>query len=207
MTFLAQRDCCTMLGIDPKTLRHWLQGAHMQFCPHPTDARLKCLTSEQVQQLATLHARSLARSPDSSPPLPAVAASPDHTATAPKSAPRLSDTVDQSPETEWRKAVAELSAQVLTLQEQLTQLTLELLRERSERYEQRLSTLEALLPGSVPRSFSPPSQPLPFSCLLNFCEGRIYSSRMSHSREGFEAFLSERPALRQRGEICVNLSI
>jgi hypothetical protein len=111
--------------------------------------------------LASLHARALAMSPDSFAPLPAVAASPGHTATAQPSASRLSATVDQSPETEGRKAVADLSAQVLTLQEQLTQLTLEVLRERSERYEQRLSALEALLLASVPKSSPAPPQPPP----------------------------------------------
>jgi hypothetical protein len=55
---------------------------------------------------------------------------------------------------ELRKAVCGLEAKVLTLQEQLTQLTLELLRERSERYEQRLSTLEALLPQRAGSSSS-----------------------------------------------------
>jgi len=59
MTTIAQTDCCTMLGIDPKTLRHWLGQAKMQFIAHPTDARLKCLTQAQVQQLAALHDRPL----------------------------------------------------------------------------------------------------------------------------------------------------
>ncbi len=59
MTPIPQMDCCAMLGIDPKTLRHWCSSASMQFVAHPTDARLKCLTLEQVQQLATLHARPL----------------------------------------------------------------------------------------------------------------------------------------------------
>src|SRR6266487_367592 len=59
MTSIPQMDCCTMLGIDPKTLRNWLRYAHLQFVAHPTDARLKCLTLEQVQQLAALHARPI----------------------------------------------------------------------------------------------------------------------------------------------------
>ena len=54
MTTIAQTDCCTLLGIDPKTLRHWLRQAKMPFTPHPTDARFKCLTQAQVQQLAAL---------------------------------------------------------------------------------------------------------------------------------------------------------
>jgi len=47
-----------------------------------------------------------------------------------------------------------LEAKVLTLQEQLTQLTFELLRERSERSEQRLNALEALLSPHATRSSS-----------------------------------------------------
>jgi hypothetical protein len=45
MTPIAQMDCCTMLGVGPKTLRNWLRHAHLQFVAHPTDARLKCLTA------------------------------------------------------------------------------------------------------------------------------------------------------------------
>jgi hypothetical protein len=69
MTAIPQMECCTMLGIDPKTLRNWLRHAHLQFVAHPTDARLKCLTPEQVQQLATLHARPIAPPAAVSPPL------------------------------------------------------------------------------------------------------------------------------------------
>jgi hypothetical protein len=46
MTLITQMDCCTMLGIGPKTLRNWLRHATMPFSIHPTDARLKCLTLE-----------------------------------------------------------------------------------------------------------------------------------------------------------------
>jgi predicted site-specific integrase-resolvase len=52
MTLFPQTDCCTLLGIDPKTLRHWLREANMPFATHPSDARLKCLTQAQIQQLA-----------------------------------------------------------------------------------------------------------------------------------------------------------
>ena len=47
----------SMLSVDAKTLRQWLKHSHLQLHPHPTDARIKCLTIEQVQQLATLHGR------------------------------------------------------------------------------------------------------------------------------------------------------
>jgi hypothetical protein len=48
----------------------------------------------------------------------------------------------------------------MTLQEQLTQLTLELLHERTERYESRLSALEAKLSQSAGRS-APPQELAP----------------------------------------------
>jgi len=148
---IAQMDCCTMLGVDPKTLRNWLRHANMQFCTSPTDARLKCLTPEQVQQLAALHTRPLQMAPDPSPALPEettpLASFPANTAAAQENkAPLISVSGSLPEEAEWRKAVHGLQANVLTLQEHLTQLTIELLRERSERYEQRLSALEALLP-------------------------------------------------------------
>jgi len=154
-----------MLGIDPKTLRNWLRRAHMPFSTHPSDARLKCLTWEQVQQLATLHARPLQMPPEPSPMLgnavTPLALSPEHAAPAQENeAPLLSATSSLSEEAELRKAVCGLEAKVLTLQEQLTQLTLELLRERSERYEQRLSALEALLPPKAGNSPCAPQRPL-----------------------------------------------
>src|SRR6266852_8145163 len=49
-----------------------------------------------------------------------------------------------SEEAGLRTVVCGLEAKVMALQEQLAHLTLELLRERSERYERRLSSLEAL---------------------------------------------------------------
>ena len=59
MTTFSLADCCTMLGIDPKTLRHWFHQAQMPLHVHPTDARIKCLTKEQVQQLAAAHGRPI----------------------------------------------------------------------------------------------------------------------------------------------------
>jgi hypothetical protein len=155
MTAIPQMECCTMLGIDPKTLRNWLRHAHLQFVAHPTDARLKCLTPEQVQQLATLHARPIAplaaasaalrqeASPLASTLSPASSSQPNAT--------RLADAPAAcSEEARLRTAVCGLETKVMALQEQVAQLTLELLRERSERYERRLSSLEALLSQSTP---------------------------------------------------------
>jgi hypothetical protein len=131
----------------------------MQFCTHPTDGRLKCLTCEQVQQLATLHAHPLQMASDPPPALPEEttppASPPAGTAPAQENkALLISVTSSSAEETEWRKAVCGLEAKVLTLQEQLTQLTIELLRERTARYEQRLNALEALLPQRVGNSSS-----------------------------------------------------
>ncbi len=131
MTPIAQMDCCTMLGIGPKTLRNWLRHANMPFSIHPTDARLKCLMLEQVQQLATLHARPLQMSPPACPALPTEvtprASSQGQTAAAQANvAAPVSPTSSLSEEAELRKVVCGLEAKVLTLQEQLTQLTFEL---------------------------------------------------------------------------------
>jgi hypothetical protein len=160
---IAQMDCCTMLGIGPKTLRNWLRHAGIPFVAHPTDARLKCLTPEHVQQLARLHARPLQMSPAASPALleqaTAIDSSEGHTAiTQENDAQLVPAATSLSEEVELRKAVCGLEAKVLTLQEHLTQLTLELLRERSERYERRLSALETLLPQNA--GMSPSSQDL-----------------------------------------------
>lgn len=150
MTLFPQTDCCTLLGIDPKTLRNWLREANMPFAPHPRDARLKCLTQAQVQQLAALHARPLSSA------LPAQAVQ-EHEA-LPLS-PTHSLPSSGVPEVELGQSLLRLQAQVTPMQEQLTQLALELLRERElrleclaerqQRTERRLCTLEALLPPAA----------------------------------------------------------
>ena len=126
MTTMTQTDCCTMLGIDPKTLRNWLRQANMQFAPHPNDARLKCLTQAQVQHLAARHDRPLSSAlpPQSVQENEAVPLSPTHC--LPSSG---------GPEVDLSQALARLQAQVTTMQEQLTQLALALLRERELRLE------------------------------------------------------------------------
>lgn len=50
---------CSMLAVDAKTLRQWIKQANLELLPHPTDARIKCLTTEQVHLLADLHGRVL----------------------------------------------------------------------------------------------------------------------------------------------------
>ena len=74
MTIVSLTDCCRLLAIDPKTLHRWLSLSHLSAQSHPLDARLKCVTREQVQQLAVTHRRILPESseqhfqPETSPP-------------------------------------------------------------------------------------------------------------------------------------------
>jgi hypothetical protein len=55
MTMFPFTQCCELLAIDPKTLRRWVQQTNIPLHQHPTDARIKSLSAEHVQQLATLH--------------------------------------------------------------------------------------------------------------------------------------------------------
>jgi hypothetical protein len=151
-----------LLGIHPKTLRHWLTTAHLPLAPHPTNARIRCVAQASLLEVASLHNRPL---PDlSSVPaldrdaasslaeeqgklLPAVASEPAHRA-ALLSAPcaSLADLIQQ---------LSQLHTQVATLQHQLTGLALELLQERTGCYEQRLRPLEALASQTL-ESFQAP---------------------------------------------------
>ena len=133
MTYLSQLDCCSVLGIVPKTLRQWMRQARIQFAPHPTDGRLKCLTSAQVQHLAAQHARPL--------PWPTAADLPD--ASSP-----VDSQVSPTEVAALTQQLAQLQRSLITAQEQVTALVLEVARDR-----QRLGVLEALvqhLLGSPP---------------------------------------------------------
>ena len=130
MTYFSQLDCCSVLGIDPKTLRQWMRQAHLQFAPHPTDARLKCLTQAQVQQLAAQHARPL--------PWPTPAGFPE-VSPAPASQTTAADVAMLT------QQLAHLQRSVITIQEQVTALVLEVARDR-----QHLGVLEALVQPGLP---------------------------------------------------------
>jgi len=132
MNSLSVVDCCQMLGIDPKTLRQWLAQAQMSLHAHPTDARIKCLTSEQVNLLASLHGRVL--QPSGMIPLDA----------SPKPEEEISLTIG-STDFDLRERLAHMETQVSTLQAQVTALSLQLLSEREQHTEQRLQALETRL--------------------------------------------------------------
>jgi hypothetical protein len=134
-----------MLGIDAKTLRNWLRQANLEWAAHPKDARLKCLTSEQVQQLAVVHARPFALL-EALAPSPLVLSSPLSAEDAPTDTGLALVQRPHCPsETDLLNKLAYLETHVTTIQQQLAQLALELLQERTERYVKRLQTLEALI--------------------------------------------------------------
>ena len=150
MTAIPFTESASMLSVDAKTLRQWLKHAHLELFPHPTDARVKCLTLEQVQQLATLHGRSLKQDAVSErEPVPLVVpestteGQPESLVTptqsvSPLPAP-LPDAADRV------KSLSSVDTTVASLQQQVAELALQLVHERELRYEHRLSTLEALI--------------------------------------------------------------
>jgi hypothetical protein len=142
MTLIPFTDCCTMLGIDPKTLRKWARAAKMSFVAHPSDARSTCLSLEHVQQLALLHARSLPPQPDPLDP----ASTTQTQGMLPESPGEQSAHLVPPPQADAMQQLAALMATMSTMQEQVAHLAFLLLSESSQRYEQRLTVLEALLP-------------------------------------------------------------
>lgn len=137
MTLLPLRQGCTLLGIDAKTLRHWLQQANLSLSPHPSDARIKCVTSEHLEQLAVLHHRPV--------DVPATLAGLRPTEAC---SPLLPQNHVPQADLDLREKLTHLETQVVLLQQHVAGLALELLQERTQRYEQRLHTLEAHLGAS-----------------------------------------------------------
>jgi hypothetical protein len=137
-----------LLGIHPKTLRHWLKEAHLPLAAHPTDARIRCVADASLLEVASRHSRplpelssgaALERDAASAVAEEPVKPLPVHEATAawlPAPSAALTDLLQQ---------LAQLHTQVATLQQQLTGLALEVVQERTGRYEQRLRTLEGLV--------------------------------------------------------------
>jgi hypothetical protein len=110
MTYISLTDCCRLLAIDPKTLRRWLDLAHVPLLAHPTDARLKGISASHLHQVATTHHRMLADFPE--------AASPPVQPSPPPEPPPLSGELIDALQT-----IPELSAQIVVLQQRLAELT------------------------------------------------------------------------------------
>lgn len=157
MTLLPLTDCCLLLGVDPKTLRLWLKAAHLSCCLHPSDARLKCLTPSQLQHLAELHGHCLPH------PLPGAASEPAScSCVAPPTSQAASalgpEALTPPPDADLRYQFTLLQTQVATLQQQVTELALALLREREARWEERVAHLKVPLPSSITQLAPPPQE-------------------------------------------------
>lgn len=140
-----------MLGIHPKTLHRWLGEANVPLAPHPTDARIKCMTEEHLVQVARLHRR----------PLPDLACAPRLSGSSASGSPEeqaallsaheaepdppASKSAPSAAEVDLAQKLSRLETKILTLQEHLAQLALGLLHERERTVEHRLAALEALL--------------------------------------------------------------
>ena len=123
MTLVPLNECCLCLGVDPKTLRVWLKAAQLSCCLHPGDARLKCLTLAQLQHLAQLHARPLPTA------LPRAAPQPVALSTSVPASQQSGSLSSANPQqTELGHQLSLLQQQVATLQAQVTELALALLR-------------------------------------------------------------------------------
>ena len=145
MTIFSQTACCDMLSVDPKTLRQWIKQAQMQPVVDPIDARRKCLSEDQIRTLAALHEVLV---PSLSPTNPA----------AISDQPGGEVLVEEA---DLCQKVALLETKIMTLHEQLTQLALQLLGERSLHLEQRLGGLEAILAHTLGTYPSLPAAPDP----------------------------------------------
>jgi len=144
MTSLSVAESCRLLVFDLKTLRQWLAQAKMALHTDPANAKIKCVTSEQVQTLARLHGRTLQQDTNTS-----AASSTPSQAHSQMALSALSDA-------DLRARLAQMEAQVATLQTQLTDLALQLLKAQEQRTEQRLLRLEAQL-SSTRQPLLPPS--------------------------------------------------
>jgi hypothetical protein len=154
-----------MLGIHPKTLHHWLKEANLPLAAHPTDARIKCVAEEHLQEVAKRHGRPLSALPtapglyghsapdvgeEQAPSLPASEAEPDHPAT--------SMPAPCAPEVDLIEKLSCLETKIVTLQEQLAQVALALLQERERTVEHRIAALESLTQSLAGRHLLPDPQ-------------------------------------------------
>jgi hypothetical protein len=137
MTLFPLMDCCELLAIDPKTLRHWLKQATMSLSVHPVDKRRKYLTQEQVQQLAVLHDRLL-KTDETYPSTSLVESLPLEVPQELSSQTQRGKTAEVD-DAFLRQKLSQLEAQVITQQQQLILLTRDLLRERATRTDEWFS--------------------------------------------------------------------
>lgn len=146
MTLFPLMECCELLAIDPKTLRHWLKQATISVHIHPMDGRRKCLTREQVQQLAVLHGRIFPSDQTrlSAPLVPPSRQSPPEEPLHPRLMSEVTHEKIPSAvlpeEGDLSQKLSHLEAQIVAQQQQLALLTQALLLEREMRSERHLSS-------------------------------------------------------------------
>lgn len=70
MTLISLAQAARQLGIDVKTLHHWLALAHLPLATSAQDARLKGLNPSQLEDLARIHQRRLLTQATPQPPTP-----------------------------------------------------------------------------------------------------------------------------------------
>jgi hypothetical protein len=183
MTLLPLIECCERLTIDPKTLRHWVRQATLPLSSHPSDARIKCLTIEQVQHLAALHGRAL--KPDATAtPSSLAEPSPLHAVgvqDAGMGARRETEVTALQHEEDWPGRLADLERQVAFLQQQLACLTSSLLLVQRLPSDPALATLgvAALQAMLQPVWRTEPAQ----TSLASLADGVPYRERLPHPAE------------------------
>lgn len=147
MSYLPLADCARLLGIHPKTLRHWIKQDALEMTTHPRDARTRCLTLTQVAHLADVHDRQLPQELRSDLVVPlteqfheAEAHVKDAACSSPSTSPN---------ETRLLSQLASLEIKVSTLTEQVAQLALALLETQDRTIDRRLSAVEMALQDIV----------------------------------------------------------
>jgi hypothetical protein len=149
MTLVSLTDSCHLLAIDPKTLHRWMKLSRLSPQSHPLDARCKCLTSAQLQQLATTHRRTLA---DLEQLHCQPEAAPLSAPTAGRSAPLGADVPPDFSLSDLTTQLNCLQAQVVMLQHQLTLLTEQLQKEQEWRTSQVSAFMDKSLESSSDKS-------------------------------------------------------
>jgi hypothetical protein len=131
MIIYSLTDCCVLLGIDPKTLRVWVKHAQLPLLRHPIDARIKGITRDHVQHLATTHARFIA--------WPGENIAPPHQSPAKPREPKGFHIESPliPPEADVLGRLSHLETQVHSLQRHLVQSRLDPLLERAQSDEQQ----------------------------------------------------------------------
>jgi hypothetical protein len=138
MTLFPLTDCCERLSVDAKTLRQWVKHAGLPLHAHPTDARVKCLTLPQVQQLASSHGRTL--QPQPVLPLGSGASTSVCGEPQPLTSPACPSEAD------LQQQLTSLQAQIVLLQQQLAHLTSVLLLGPQTSVDHARASLSALMP-------------------------------------------------------------